>query len=76
MSDKAKHILRSHKTHQTPMHKSEVVFHQKGLFPRHSEKNKNRSHWPSLETRFGSCKDRDLLAQKIAKSYEKVARSE
>lgn len=71
MSSVAKHELRSHKTYQTPMHKSNVVFRQNGLFPRHSEKNKNRGHWPSLEARFGHFKNRDVLAERIAESYKK-----
>lgn len=71
MSSAVKHEARSHKTHQTPMHKSNVVFRQKGLIPKHSEQNKNRCHWPSLEDRFGSFKTSGELEQKILKKYEK-----
>ncbi len=77
MSSKATHILRSHKTHGTPMHKSEDMALHKGLmFPKYSEQNKNKNRWPSLEDRFGKFNSKEELSQRIAASYEKESANE
>ena len=72
MSSKAKHILRSHKTNRTPLHKSKDMAPHPGIFfPKFSKKNKNRNRWPSLEDRFGAFNTKEEMEQRIAVSYER-----
>lgn len=77
MSSKATHILRSHKTNGTPIHKSvDIAFHPGNFFPKFSKQNKNKNRWPSLEDRFGRFNTKEQLAQRIAASYEKESADE
>lgn len=74
MSSRAKHVLRSHKTHQTPMHKSsdKLVPHGNPMHPTFSEKNKNKNRWPSWEDRQGKFKTREDFQQSLADHQKRV----
>lgn len=77
MSSRTTHMARSHKTRREPLHKSQdMAFHPGGLFPRYSEKNKNKNRMPSLEARFGKFKTKEQLALRIAASYRKEEENE